>query len=195
MPWSRSATTVRNAPALGFKQQYAGSPMDGEQMDGEVDPVNPVSEFEEGDARVETALTAVHNAEQNLPEQDAAVLGSTMDAVEAMEETLMSNLEEVKEDKDLLIAELQRRVEECEDKLNGVHETPMQEAETEKRLQLMKQIRLKNLHKRLAHLRASKMLDARVQPYARPARHFSARAAPSPISTSRLARRMQRTRF
>lgn len=63
----------------------------------------------------------------------------------------------------------------------------------ERRFQTFKQIRLKHLHLRIAGLQAK--LGARVQPYARPARNLYARATPSPLSTARLSRRIERTRF
>lgn len=189
MPWSRSATTVRIAPALGFKQQYAGDEMDGESMDGvEVmgshrEPVNGCNV----DNVEEEVMNDLAKADNATPAEQAELYVDAKDLITA---TLHEKVDEVEELTNDLEKVTDAVVEEFVEATEGKDvEGPS------RRFQLMKQIHIKHLQKRLANIRASKMLGARVQPYARPARHVSARAAPSPISTSRLARRMQRTRF
>lgn len=195
MPWSRSATTVRNAPALGFKQQYAIGTLETENVPAPAEETE--TDTESVAEQLATAEQEVHNLEtMSHSQMEKAVpqaVEEVMDAEEAATAHLnhcvkaLQNAIEDKEQADEVSREttdiLVRSVEDCTGG-NGMHPD---------RLMAFKQIRLKHLHRRIAGLQAK--LGARVQPYARPTRNLYARATPSPLSTARLSRRIERTRF
>lgn len=172
---------MRNAPALGFKQQYAGDDMEGEADAQTLDAVH-------GDEQ--EIVDAIEKEAENLtPESEADAFEDTLDVIIARKHDLEQQQHELDQSETTVIEELVVKTKECEEHGENHPEG------TTRRMQILKQIRLKHLHRRLAAVRASKMLGAGIKPYARPARHLSARVSASPGSASRLARRMQRTRF
>ena len=191
MPWSRSATTVRNAPALGFKQQYAGSGMDGEPMHGES------MDGEETDPQtnqINEDAIALDEAHHDLAEIEGAtdedeLMALADDAKEKSEAVVHDSIEKFSEAVEVLGAV----TEVYSNTVHNCSNNTKEPNDAERRFQTFKQIRMKHLHRRIAALQAK--LGARVQPYARPARNLYARATPSPLSTARLSRRIERTRF
>ena len=172
---------MRNAPALGFKQQYAIGNEE-EIEDGEGMTSNPTPEHEtDGLETLEDQVEMIENAS---PEELAAHAEEVVEHGAAVQNDLLDKLVEATQDNTEIAETLAENAAKCAEHDDNVPTG---------RMYAFKQVRLKHLHRRIAALKAK--LGARIQPYARPARHFSARVSASPGSASRLARRMQRTRF
>merc|ERR1712100_393737 len=88
MPWSRSATTVRNAPALGFKQQYAiGEPE-------EIEKSESVAEIDAPDVQgeIDEAAQKLNETESLSHAEMEAVVGDVVEEVNAADEAATAQL-------------------------------------------------------------------------------------------------------